>query len=448
MANQRTFTDQYIRALKPKATVYKRAESAPRGEGRLLLRVLPSGTKEFFYRYRAGDLDQTLALGRYDSEGRTGKTLAGIRKALRERREVQRETGDVKQHMARERHVKAIEARKGSFDQLLNAYTCSLEVAGRTSSREVRGIFKRHVIKPFPLLAKAKAREIKPGDVQTILARMVEAGLTRQVNKARACLGAAFAYGGKADNDPRTVAKDGVQFGLTANPVLLVPIIREYERTGDRVLEETELREYWKALDALPIVQRVTLRLNLALACQRPTQLVRAGWQDFDFAENTLLLRDSKGRGGPRDHLLPLTAFALEQVKILRQLNERPAKDGDEPSRPFSSFGPRPLAVETLSVAVRDISTALKRKHNIPTFRQGDLRRTAETMLQKMSVDREVRAHLLSHGRSKGVQGKHYERYDFLTEKRAALERWAAHLERVIHQAKAANVIQIGGRTA
>ena len=53
-------------------------------------------------------------------------------------------------------------------------------------------------------------------------------------------------------------------------------------------------------------------------------------------------------------------------------------------------------------------------------------------MLQKLGIDKEVRAHLLSHGRSKGVQGKHYERYDFLDEKRRALRKWATHLETVI----------------
>jgi len=44
----------------------------------------------------------------------------------------------------------------------------------------------------------------------------------------------------------------------------------------------------------------------------------------------------------------------------------------------------------------------------------------------------DVKEHLLSHGRTRGVQGQHYERYDFLDEKRRALRKWAAHLERII----------------
>jgi integrase len=170
------------------------------------------------------------------------------------------------------------------------------------------------------------------------------------------------------------------------------------------------------------MARRATLRLNLALAQQRPTQLLRADWPDFDFEQDTLLLRDSKGQGGSRDHLLPLTSFALEQLKPLRELNGH-AQDGEKAPSPFSSGGKRGMVVETLSKVVAEVAAKLKKDKKIEPFDQRDLRRTAETMLQKLGVDREVRAHLLSHGRNQGVQGVHYERYDFLDEKRRALRK-------------------------
>jgi integrase len=443
MVKRRAFTDPFIRALKAKATPYKLSEHAPKGEGRLIVRVLPSGVKEFFYRYRPSGEDKTLALGRYDQAGRNGKTLAGIRKALRENRDLQRDTGDVKEYRQAEARKQDVEARRGSFEQLLGAYVAYLRAEKRESADQVETIFKRHIVTPFPLLKAAKASEIEPGDVQRILAKMVNAGLTRQVNKTRSYLRAAFAYGGRADHDPRTVAADGVLFALKSNPVTLVPVIQQYERVGERTLSEDELRAYWKALESLPLAQRATLRFNLALACQRPTQLIRADWPDFNFSEATLLLRDPKGRGGSRDHLLPLPAFALEQLKPLRQLNAQPLKAGEKAPPPFSTDGKRRLATDTLSRAVADISANLKKSDKIPLFQQRDLRRTAETMLQKLGIDKEVRAHLLSHGRSKGVQGKHYERYDFLPEKRQALERWAAQLQRIIEATPASKVVRI-----
>lgn len=447
MVKRRAFTDPFIRALKPKATPYKLAEHAPKGEGRLIARVLPSGVKEFFYRYRPNGEDKTLALGRYDQTGRNGKTLAGIRKTLRENRDLQRDTGDVKEHRAQEARKEDVAARRGSLEQLLAAYVAYLRAEKREGARQVETIFKRHVLTPFPALKVAKAGEIEPGDIQRILAKMVKAGLTRQVNKTRSFLRAAFAYGGKADHDPRTMAQEGVLFALKSNPVTLVPVIQQFERTRERNLSEAELAEYWKALEALPAVQRATLRLNLALACQRPTQLLRADWPDFDFQQAAVLLRDSKGRGGSRDHLLPLTPFALEQLKPLRSQNSEPLRMGEPAPPPFTTDGKRRLTLDTLSKAVSDVSELLVKKKKAEPFQQRDLRRTAETMLQRMGVDKEVRAHLLSHGRSKGVQGKHYERYDFLPEKRAALEKWARHLERII-SGKAAKVVPMRGRAA
>ena len=433
---QRTFTDPFIRNLKPQAKPYKRAEYAPKGEGRLTIRVLPSGVKEFFYRYRTKGGDKTLALGRYDFTGKNGKTLAEVRKVLREKRDIQELTGDVKEHLRALERKQQITSRQGTFGQLMTTYVDALKAAKKPSALAVEGIFKRHVRKPFSSLAETKANEIEPGHVQQILARMVKAGITRQVNVARTYLRAAFEFGAKADHDPRTVARDGVLFGLKYNPVAVVPRIAEYERVGERTLSEDELRDFWNALDALPVIQQATLRFNVAIGCQRIAQLLRADWSAFSFGDETLLLRDSKGRGGSRDHLLPLTAFALEQLQSVRDANS-------ETDMPFTTDGKRGMVVETLSVCVRNISAALTKEHEYPPFQLRDLRRTCETMLQRLGVDKEVRAHLLSHGRSTGVQGKHYERYDFLAEKRAALEKWADHLQRIIDPKREAKVIKL-----
>lgn len=437
---KRTFTDKYLQGLKAKETPYKLAEYAPRGEGRLLVRVLPSGVKECFYRYRTDGKDKTIALGRYDQRGTNGKTLADIRAACRAKRKLQEQTGDIKEHLATQKRAREIERRKGSFGQLLDAYIESLEAAGKPSAAQAKGTFRRNVSEPFPQFALMKANEIEPGHIKTILARMVKAGIKREVNVVRSYLQAAFTFGGKADNDPRTVALDGVLFGLKTNPVILVPRIAEYEKAGERVLSEDEIRAYWKALDALPTVQRATLRLNLAIGCQRIKQLLRADAAAFDFENGTLLIKDSKGRGETRDHLVPLNEFALAQLEPLRKLK-------GEATTYFTADGKRTMVLDTLSKAVATVSKTLKKEQKIPTFQLRDLRRASETVMQRLGISREVRAHLLSHGRV-GVQGQHYERYDFIEEKRAALNKWTAHLERVLDPGHKAKVVQIRGKAA
>ncbi len=74
-------------------------------------------------------------------------------------------------------------------------------------------------------------------------------------------------------------------------------------------------------------------------------------------------------------------------------------------------------------------------------FQLRDIRRTCETRLAAMGVSKDVRAQLQSHGLG-GIQGRHYDKHDYLAEKSAALAAWAKFLE----TAPTANVEHIGER--
>lgn len=89
------------------------------------------------------------------------------------------------------------------------------------------------------------------------------------------------------------------------------------------------------------------------------------------------------------------------------------------------------MDVTTPSKVVQRISDQLVEEYGIEPFRAGDLRRTCETMLASISIPKEIRAQLLSHGRSTGVQAKHYDRYAYLPEKEEALVKWNDYLEKV-----------------
>lgn len=472
----RKFTDQNLKPLLSATKAQAPAEQTVRGEGSFIARARPVASQrdgkpcafvQFYYRYRKAGRDNWIYLGRYDPSGVTGITLKAAREKLRTVRAEQIAHGDVKAYRELEAERKRLEAeiairrhreelerlraeeestrkdaQTGTLRQLLAAYVKSLRDAGKVSADAVEGIFRRHVLEPFPALADGKANAVLDADIHKILNRMYRKGIRRHVNTTRSYLRAAYAYGLGAHLDITNNAQADHAFNLTANPADNIKHKRELDRVGERALSADELRAYWKALDSLPLVTRCTLRFNLALASQRPTQLLRAKWKAFDFTEGkeTLLLNDTKGQGKARAHMLPLTAFALEQIKPLQEANAK-AKAGS----PFTTDGKRITDADTLSHAVREVSDALaeatkKQDAKILPFQLRDLRRTAETMLQQLGIDREVRAHLLSHGRTQGVQGKHYERYDFMPEKRAALEKWARELERII-EGKTADVL-------
>lgn len=430
--SKKPLTEKELAALKPKERSYKVTDATRRGEGTLVIKVLPNGKREFYYRYRHDGVDRTISVGRHQqSPGDGGLTLAEARAKAHELVRQRRDVGDLKGHLEAQRRKAAevarqaaLEARVGTFADLLDAYVHRLVEASKSSAKEVHAALVRHVVKPWPDVAKTKAREIRASDIQAILARMVSNGVQRETNKVRSYLHAAFAFAGKSDNDPRRLAEDGHLFNIGSNPVALVPRIAEFEHAGERVLTADELRLYWEALGALPTVTQAALKLALVLGGQRLTQIARATWEDYDFQRHTLVLRDGKGRGGVRDHLLPLSAWAEEVINPLRLAN------GDR-RWPLANTDRAPLRIETMSAAVSEISMALAADRQVPPFSARDLRRTAETMLASIGVDRETRAQLLSHGRSAGVQAKHYDRYHYLSEKQRALHLWEKHLRNV-----------------
>jgi hypothetical protein len=440
MGNGR-FTTREIRALQSRDVEYRLTETAPRGEGRLTLRVRPSGLKEFYYRKRRKDGDQTIRIGRFEqTPGYGGITLDQARSELKKLVEMERTTGNFRSEVERQKEAEArtrlLEeraARAGTFEQMLDAYVGDLRARGRVSARDVENTFQRHVKKPFPDLCSGLAKAVTAADTQAILAKLVQKGIRRGVNLLRSHLSAAFQYAAKADNDPTRLAHDGAVFEILANPVALVPRKAEFETVGERNLSPHELHRYWHGLEKVgfPVV-RSFLKFDLALGGQRGIQLIRPLWQAYDFDAATVLLKDGKGRGGAvRDHLLPLTEFALEILGPLRDLN------GKE-TGPFITRGGKSLHPSTVSHVVREVWEALAAEDVakgadkvIEEFSFKDIRRTCETLLGSMSVSRDLRSHVLSHGRT-GVQDKHYDRWTHLPQKRRVLQKWARFMKKVI----------------
>ena len=72
--------------------------------------------------------------------------------------------------------------------------------------------------------------------------------------------------------------------------------------------------------------------------------------------------------------------------------------------------------------------------HGLDPFTVHDLRRTARSHLAALGIAPHIAERVLNH-KLKGVEGV-YDRYDYFAERRDALDRWAAHLTRLIQLAE------------
>lgn len=400
------------------------ADPAPRGEGVLQARKLADGSIAFYYRYTNTDgRNVRLPIG-------SGITLAEARER---RRELSRryQSGERDLHAAlaaeereqkrqREAAQRAAEAeavrQQATLGALLTAYCDQLQRDGKQSARGIRGEIYRHVRDAWPKLWETPLTDIDAEALLAIVAVPANAGKLRQAQKLRSYLRAAYAAAIKARHNAKALPTLRA-LRVTTNPARDLATIEGANGKRDRALSIAELRAYWKRICALPDPGGAALRFHLLTGGQRVLQLARATVDDYDEDTQTLRLLDPKGRRSvARQHYVPLIPAALEAMRDMRGGALGPylfTLTAGQSGADFSGVHKRAQAV----------AGALLEAGELPggPFTPGDLRRTVETRLAAEGISADVRAHLQSHGLG-GVQARHYDRHDYLAEKRAALE--------------------------
>ena len=203
-----------------------------------------------------------------------------------------------------------------------------------------------------------------------------------------------------------------------------LPSLAQFSKALNRALTLPELHAFWRRVEgAADSPARGALVACMYLGGQRPTQVLRLTPQMVDASGATLILLDPKGRNrhaNPRRHVLPIHA------DLVPALRARLAQAERMESPLFSTNGRVPLRKETVALLVGEIAKAMQAASELERgpFSMRDLRRTAETHMAALGVSSDVRAQIQSHGLG-GIQARHYDRHDYMPEKRAALALWA-----------------------
>lgn len=403
-----------------------------RGRGRFTIRCTPSGARICMYRYTRPDgTRDTLRVGDYDPQGVAGLTLHQAREMAGELvrlagtgnnvRVVLLEREEAKEAAAEAALAARRNATRGSLAAMYRVYANTLQ--GRESHYDVLSVFKLHLSGPFPDLAARPAAKVKAEELRDVLARLIEAGKGRTAAKLRAYLRAAFGMAMRAGLDP-TLPEALTAFDIQVNPADRLPSLAQFSKALDRALTLPELHAFWRRLEAAPeSPSRDALMACMYLGGQRPTQLLRLTPKQVDVSSATVTLLDPKGRNrhaNPRRHTLPILDELLPVIRRRLAL----AEDAESPM--FSTNGRVPLRKETVALLVTEIAKDMKRAGELERgpFSMRDLRRTAETHMAALGISSDVRAQIQSHGLG-GIQVRHYDRHDYMAEKRSALEKWS-----------------------
>ena len=385
----------------------------------LALRVTKAGAKAYIYqgklnrqtiRVTIGD-PASWTLDKARQEARRLQTL--IDRGI-DPRDLKREQTEARETARKQ----AARAKEYTLAALMDLYADHCDDQGKQHHAAcVRSATKCHLVKADPELAGTPAKDITPEQIAGLVRRVTEAGKGRTAGMLRSCLHAAYNCGLRAPLSSELPAAF-IPYSIKTNPVVIVPAIPVKAR--NRTLSRDELKAYLEALDHDDRID-YALRLAVYAGGQRMSQLLRARVDDYDRGTQTLRLWDAKGkRQEPREHIVPLGSVGADTVDKLLAMSEKsgllfPSSTGTK----IHNSNPGKRASE------------ISQQMGGEAFNLLDIRRTVETMLAGMGVSRDVRAQLLSHGIT-GVQAVHYDRYDYLKEKRAAIRKWEAYLKRLL----------------
>lgn len=431
MIQKPKFTATRIQGLKPKNSAYYEWDATgQRGTGRLGIKVQKSGQKVFVFRFfDAESKAQFITIGKFPEMSLTqARERAGVYGA--QLKEGVDPKAAIEQQQLETQAREQAEARKGSVQQLFEGYTNHMKAQGKRTYKAVMYSLQKEA---YPVIPPGmKASRVTPDHIKRILSAMIIRGALVQSNRTRAYLMTAFNFGLKHDHDPANMDQ-GVIFGLVANPVTPVPKQSHVERPGENWLQLPDLRHLMATFSTTARVGWLVGKLlDLIVHCggQRPYELLASRWNAVDWVERTLLITEDVSKN-KRPHLIPLTESALT---ILREIHQQTG--GTAWIFPKRGQPDQHMLAGSLSQAVAYYRLA---HPEFPHFTPRDIRRTCKTLMGEAGLSKEIRDRIQNHA-MQDVSSRHYDRHDYLNEKRQALEVWEA---RVLSRVPASNVVNL-----
>jgi integrase len=201
----------------------------------------------------------------------------------------------------------------------------------------------------------------------------------------------------------------------------------------DRILTEDEIKSFWSATYQMGWPFCPLYRL-LLLTAQRRDEVAGMRRSEIDLTKREWLIPSERTKNG-KEHLVHLSAQAVSIIQELvenRSNSSSHNKDYGISDLIFTTTGTTPLSgFSRAKLALDGIMQPVK------PWRIHDLRRTAASGMASLGFQPHIVERVLNHvsGAQGGLVGV-YQRYEFVHERKRALEAWSAHIAMLVSGAR------------
>jgi integrase len=366
------------------------------------VKVTPKGRKVFIVLYRTGGAGSRLRKYTIGPYGRV--TLHQARVAAHKVFAAKLEGRDLAAEK-REAKRRVVEDR---VEDLLESFIAQ-RLSQNRSAGEISRLLRREIGKPW---ASRSIHEIGKRDVVEVISAIEQRGAPAAANKTlkslktflRWCVGRAV---------------------LDQSPAEGVPLPAK-EVARDRVLNDQELAQIILAAREIGGPYGGIVEL-LALTGQRREEVARMKWDELDLARRNWTLPKSRTKNA-KEHVVHLSEQSMAVLK--RGAKKEPFVFSVLGTKPFQEFSKGKRRLDQLS--------------SVTGWRLHDLRRTCVSGMARLGIAPHVADKILNHqaGTISGVAAV-YQRHEFLSERRHALDVWGAHVGAIFSETRREHRIEL-----
>ena len=385
-------TDTKLRSLKPKAKLYRIADS-----NGLTIEVRPTGTKFWRYRFRFAGKATMLTLGEYPAMG-----LADAR-AARDKARAQLKAGT--------NPVQAVQAERAALRE--NAENTFGAVAAELLSKRTReGLsdgtiarMQRLIDQDLASIGNVPVADVTAPMLLSALRKAEARGVIETAHRARSLAGRVFRYAiatGRARNNPAADLVGALQ----------APQTRHFAS----IITPGKIGALLRAIHSYTATPVVMAALRLApLVFVRPGELRTARWADVDLDAAEWRYVATKT---DTPHIVPLSTQAVEILRDLQPVTRR-----SEYVFPSIRDSRRPMSSGTVNAALKTLG------YGGETLTGHGFRAMARTILDEVLGFRpDYIEHQLAHA-VRDPNGRAYNRTAHLAERKKMMQAWADYLD-------------------